>query len=291
MHAGDPGFRPLWKAAKRRTFLGKPWGKGPPWLAHRMLGHEPTYLPLDIPRAAGRSIFPHHENEIAQSEAACACSVYYWVHNGFVQVNAEKMSKSLGNFKTIRDILENYLPETLRFFLLGKHYRSPIDFTADSMDEAEKAQHRVYTALHEASKALARDKWKKTPLPQEMAEEWAALPKAFDAALEDDINTAQALGQVFAQVRHVNRLLEDKALRAAEAGRDLLQEFLVRAQEWTKRLGLFGQDPLVFLADLRDQRAARRKIDVARVEELMLARQEARASKDFGRSIHCGRKF
>ena len=89
---------------------------------------------------------------------------------------------------------------------------------------------------------------------------------------------------MFAQVRLVNRLLEDKALRSAEAGRDLLQEFLARAQEWDKRLGLFGQAPQTFLADLRGQRATRGKIDVARVEELMLARQEARASKDFARS-------
>ena len=284
----DPLDFALWKAAKPgEPFWESPWGKGRPgWhiecsaMARRYLGDT-----IDIHCGGQDLIFPHHENEIAQSEAACACSLArYWVHNGFVQVNAEKMSKSLGNFKTIRDILENYLPETLRFFLLGKHYRSPIDFTADSMDEAEKAQHRVYTALHEAGKALARDKWKKTPLPQEMAEEWAALPKAFDAALEDDINTAQALGQVFAQVRLVNRLLEDKALRSAEAGRDLLQEFLARAQEWDKRLGLFGQAPQTFLADLRGQRATRGKIDVARVEELMLARQEARASKDFARS-------
>ena len=101
---------------------------------------------------------------------------------------------------------------------------------------------------------------------------------------EDDINTAQALGQVFAQVRLGNRLLEDKGLRAAEAGRDLLQDFLARADEWNKRLGLFGQDPQVFLARLRSQRARRANIDVARVEELMLARQEARASKDFARS-------
>ena len=282
----DPLDFALWKAAKPgEPFWESPWGKGRPGWHIECSAMSQPYLPLDIHGGGQDLIFPHHENEIAQSEAACACSLArYWVHNGFVQVNAEKMSKSLGNFKTIRDILENYLPETLRFFLLGKHYRSPIDFTADSMDEAEKAQHRVYTALHEAGKALARDKWKKTPLPQEMAEEWAALPKAFDAALEDDINTAQALGQVFAQVRLVNRLLEDKALRAAEAGRDLLQEFLARAQEWDKRLGLFGQAPQAFLADLRGQRATRGKIDVARVEELMLARQEARASKDFARS-------
>lgn len=282
----DPLDFALWKAAKPgEPFWESPWGKGRPGWHIECSAMSQPYLPLDIHGGGQDLIFPHHENEIAQSEGACSCSLArYWVHNGFVQVNAEKMSKSLGNFKTIRDILENYLPETLRFFLLGKHYRSPIDFTADSMDEAEKAQHRVYTALHEAGKALARDKWKKTPLPQEMAEEWAALPKAFDAALEDDINTAQALGQVFAQVRLVNRLLEDKALRAAEAGRDLLQEFLARAQEWNKRLGLFGQAPQAFLADLRSQRAVRGKIDVARVEELMLARQEARASKDFARS-------
>lgn len=282
----DPLDFALWKAAKPgEPFWESPWGKGRPGWHIECSAMSQPYLPLDIHGGGQDLIFPHHENEIAQSEAACSCSLArYWVHNGFVQVNAEKMSKSLGNFKTIRDILENYLPETLRFFLLGKHYRSPIDFTADSMDEAEKAQHRVYTALHEAGKALARDKWKKTPLPQEMTEEWAALPKAFDAALEDDINTAQALGQVFAQVRLVNRLLEDKALRAAEAGRDLLQEFLARAQEWDKRLGLFGQAPQAFLADLRSQRATRGKIDVARVEELMLARQEARASKDFARS-------
>ncbi|MBD8895106.1 cysteine--tRNA ligase [Desulfovibrio desulfuricans] len=282
----DPLDFALWKAAKPgEPFWESPWGKGRPGWHIECSAMSQPYLPLDIHGGGQDLIFPHHENEIAQSEAACACSLArYWVHNGFVQVNAEKMSKSLGNFKTIRDILENYLPETLRFFLLGKHYRSPIDFTADSMDEAEKAQHRVYTALHEAGKALARDKWKKTPLPQEMAEEWAALPKAFDSALEDDINTAQALGQVFAQVRLVNRLLEDKALRSAEAGRDLLQEFLARAQEWDKRLGLFGQAPQAFLADLRGQRATRGKIDVARVEELMLARQEARANKDFARS-------
>ena len=282
----DPLDFALWKAAKPgEPFWESPWGKGRPGWHIECSAMSQPYLPLDIHGGGQDLIFPHHENEIAQSEAACACSLArYWVHNGFVQVNAEKMSKSLGNFKTIRDILENYLPETLRFFLLGKHYRSPIDFTADSMDEAEKAQHRVYTALNEARKALARDKWKKSPLPPEMAEEWAALPKAFDAALEDDINTAQALGQVFAQVRLVNRLLEDKGLRAGEAGRDLLQEFLARAKEWEHRLGLFGLDPQAFLAELRSQRARRANIDVARVEELMVARQEARASKDFARS-------
>lgn len=282
----DPLDFALWKAAKPgEPFWESPWGKGRPGWHIECSAMSQPYLPLDIHGGGQDLIFPHHENEIAQSEAACSCTLArFWVHNGFVQVNAEKMSKSLGNFKTIRDILESYLPETLRFFLLGKHYRSPIDFSADSMDEAERAQHRVYTALFEAEKALTREKWKKTPLPPEMAQEWADLPRAFDAAMDDDINTAQALGQVFAQVRLVNRLLEDKGLRAGEAARALLGEFLDRARGWERRLGLFGQSPRAFLADLRAQRARRRNIDVARVEELLLKRQEARAAKDFALS-------
>ena len=117
-----------------------------------------------------------------------------------------------------------------------------------------------------------------------MAEEWAALPKAFDEAMDDDINTAQALGQIFAQVRVVNRLLEDKGLRVGEAAGDLLHEFTDRAVQWQERLGLFGQEPQDFLNSLRAQRASRARIDVPRVEELLRERQEARAAKDFARS-------
>ena len=243
------------------------------------------YLPLDIHGGGQDLVFPHHENEIAQSEAVCRCELArYWVHNGFVQVNAEKMSKSLGNFKTIRDILGSYLPETLRFFLLGKHYRSPIDFTAEGMDEAEKAQHRVYSSLMEARKALERASWKKTPLPAELSAEWAALPQAFEAALDDDLNTAQALGQIFSQVRIVNRLLEEKNLRVAESTRDLLEDFLARARDWDAQLGLFGRDPAEFLTELRAMRAARKNLDMDRVEDLLRQRREARMQKDFTRS-------
>ena len=284
----DPLDFALWKSAKPdEPSWESPWGKGRPgWhIECSAMSEKYIPLPLDIHGGGLDLIFPHHENEIAQTEAVCHCHLArYWVHNGFVQVNAEKMSKSLGNFKTIRDILESYLPETLRFFLLGKHYRSPIDFTADSMDEAEKAQHRVYTALREAEKALQREKWKKIPLPQETADEWAAQPKALDEAMDDDLNTAQALGHIFTQVRIVNRLLEDKNLRASEAGRDLLREFLARAEQWNARLGLFGQQADAFLTALRGMRASRKNIDMPRVEALLQERQAARANKDFATS-------
>lgn len=282
----DPLDFALWKAAKPgEPSWDSPWGKGRPGWHIECSAMSSPYLPLDIHGGGQDLVFPHHENEIAQSEAVCRCELArYWVHNGFVQVNAEKMSKSLGNFKTIRDILGSYLPETLRFFLLGKHYRSPIDFTAEGMDEAEKAQHRVYSSLMEARKALERASWKKTPLPAELSAEWAALPQAFEAALDDDLNTAQALGQIFSQVRIVNRLLEEKNLRAAESTRDLLEDFLARARDWDAQLGLFGRDPVEFLTELRAMRAARKNLDMDRVEDLLCQRREARMQKDFTRS-------
>lgn len=282
----DPLDFALWKAAKAgEPFWDAPWGKGRPGWHIECSAMSEACLPLDIHGGGQDLVFPHHENEIAQSEAVCGCSLAkYWVHNGFVQVNTEKMSKSLGNFTTIRAILENYLPESLRFFLLGKHYRSPIDFTADSMSEAEKAQHRVYSSLLEARRVLNRTTWKKKELPQEIRKEWEELPQAFDAALNDDLNTAQALGQIFSHVRLVNRLLEDKNLKSGEEARLLLEQFVARARQWHARLGLFGQEPEIFLQELRAVRAKRKNLDVQRVEELLHKRGQARAAKDFALS-------
>ena len=282
----DPLDFALWKAAKPgEPFWESPWGKGRPGWHIECSAMSKEYLPLDIHGGGQDLIFPHHENEIAQTEAACSCQLArFWVHNGFVQVNAEKMSKSLGNFKTIRDILASYLPETLRFFLLGKHYRSPIDFTADIMDESEKALQRIYECQLEAGKALERAKWKKVDLPADILKEWDEHGQGFNAALDDDVNTAQALGHIFSQVRLVNRVLEDKALRAGEGARRLLEEFFERRNDWSAQLGLFGQDPATFLLALRDQRAARLNIDVPRVQALLDERAAARAAKDFARS-------
>lgn len=169
-------------------------------------------------------IFPHHENEIAQSEAALGKEfARFWVHNGFVQIDSEKMTKSLGNFKTIRDILEQRQPETLRFFLLGKHYRSPIDFSFDGMDDAERGLKRVYECLAEAERARARAAWKPGSLPDEVTREFDDLNRAFFEAMDDDFNTAAALGHVFGIVRLVNRVLEDKPLKNCQGAAELLE--------------------------------------------------------------------
>lgn len=276
----------LWKAAKPgEPFWPSPWGNGRPgWHIECSAMNQP-YLPLDIHGGGQDLVFPHHENEIAQSEAVCHCQLArYWMHNGFVRIDAEKMSKSLGNFRTIRDILKDWLPETLRFFLLGKHYRSPIDFTDSGMEEAEKGQRRVYMALADARAAVAQGKWKNSPLPEEIIREWHDLAPLFETALNDDLNTAQAIGHIFAQTRIINRICEDRKMRASKEAGAIFEEFLENAGLWERELGLFGMDPAAFLADLRDVRAKRAQIDMCQVERLLAERQAARAARDYARS-------
>ncbi|MDR3361294.1 MAG: cysteine--tRNA ligase [Desulfovibrio sp.] len=279
----DPLDFAVWKASKPgEPFWNSPWGKGRPgWHIECSAMSEP-YLPLDIHGGGQDLIFPHHENEVAQSEAVCGCDLAtHWVHNGFVQINAEKMSKSKGNFQTIRQILQSYLPETLRFFLLSKHYRSPVDFTEQGLEEAEKALHRIYSSLLEARRLLQRTTWKKIALPGDLPTEWTALQRSFEAALDDDVNTASALGHIFAQARIINRLLENKSLRSSENTRDLLEEFLDRATNWNVQLGLFGATPADFLNELRMMRVKRANLDIVKVENLLRERQKAREQKNF----------
>lgn len=273
----------LWKAAKPgEPSWPSPWGPGRPGWHIECSAMSQPWLPLDIHGGGQDLVFPHHENEIAQSEAVCGCELArYWVHNGFVRIDNEKMSKSLGNFRTIREILKSWLPETLRFFLLGKHYRSPIDFSGEHMLDAEKGQQRVYAALADAKSALTRQSWKKTELPPDILAEWANLPNAFKAALDDDLNTAQALGHIFTQTRIVNRLLKDKSLRASQGTGVILEEFLARSRQWDAEMGLFGQEPAEFLKELRNMRAKRLNLDMDKVSDLLRRRDEARKAKDF----------
>lgn len=288
----DPLDFALWKNAKPgEPWWESPWGQGRPgWhIECSAMSEKHLPLPLDIHGGGLDLIFPHHENEIAQTEAALGKPLAnIWMHNGFVQVDSEKMSKSLGNFKTIRDILEKYLPETLRFFLVGKHYRSPIDFSLDSMDESERGQKRVYECLREIDKALLRESWKPgapfAALQTELQAELTQLDTTFMDALDDDCNTAAALGHIFNMSRLAGRILEDKKLRVTEAGRDLLLAFREVATKWDTIMGIFGQDPTVFLASLRAVRVQRKGMDMGRVESLLRERQEARAAKDFPRS-------
>ena len=284
----DPLDFALWKTAKPgEPSWDSPWGKGRPgWhLECSAMSEKFAPLPLDIHGGGQDLSFPHHENEIAQSEAATGKPfANFWVHNGFVQINSEKMSKSLGNFFTIRDILDKFLPETLRYFLLTMHYRSPLDFSFDALEEAEKGVKRIYSAMAQVDVELTKSKWKKSPFPEELDTELDTIAVSFTEAMEDDLNTAGALGHVFSAVRLAGRVCEDKNLRKSEGGQAFFNKFKVLMADWSEILGVFGHEPAAFLTELRDNRAARAGLDPAKVQALLDARQAARKDKDFAKS-------
>ena len=284
----DPLDFALWKSSKPgEPVWDSPFGPGRPgWhLECSVMSEKLLGIPFDIHGGGQDLIFPHHENEIAQSEAATGKEFCrFWVHNGFVRINTEKMSKSLGNFVTIRDIYKRYLPEVLRFFLVTSHYRSPLDYSDQALDEAEKGLRRLYAAKGQMEQALTRAKWSGTKLPAEIAEELSKHEQGFTAAMDDDLNTAQALGHVFGAVRLAGRLLEDKTLAKSGETAEILRRILKGFEDWAAILGVCGRESQAFLSELKASRTARLGIDPARVDALVAARQEARKAKDFARS-------
>jgi cysteinyl-tRNA synthetase len=236
-------------------------------------------------------VFPHHENEIAQSEAANGCQfVRYWLHNGFVNINSEKMSKSLGNFFTIRTVLEKYDPETLRFFILSAHYRSPIDFSDQNLDDARSGLERIYACLaaldeilntYPADGALPALE----TLPEaglELREKVEQGIPRFVEAMDDDFNTALALGGLFEAVRATNRFLAE----SKEFG-PVVVALLAHARhlftETGAVLGLFGNDPARWLEGIKAAKAGQMDITAEEIERLIVERAEARKAKDFKR--------
>jgi cysteinyl-tRNA synthetase len=284
----DPLDFALWKSAKPgEPYWESPWGKGRPgWhIECSAMSKRFISMPFDIHGGGQDLAFPHHENERAQSEAAFDTEfARYWVHNGFVQINSEKMSKSLNNFITIRDILAGYLPEVLRYFLLTKHYRSPLDYSTSALDEAEKGIKRIYTGLSQIDAELSRTKWSKSPLPSEISEELGRAEAAWAEAMADDMNTAGALGHIFTLIRLANRIIEDKTLRKSEEARTVFERILADIARWGEVLGLFKQDRTAFLTALRDCRAGRISVDGTEVRRLIDERNAARKEKDFARS-------
>jgi cysteinyl-tRNA synthetase len=244
---------------------------------------------FDIHGGGRDLIFPHHENEIAQSEGASGKPfVRYWLHNGFVNVNQEKMSKSLGNFFTIREILARYNPEVVRFFILTAHYRSPIDFADQQLDEAGHALTRCYEALDQAGRLLplaVPSGAGAVPVAlQDAVARLAELEGRFREAMDDDFNTAQAIGHLFDGVRALNRLLA-----AGEAtGTPGVRAAIVAGHASLLRLGgvlgLFASVPADWLAAQGQRRLAGSGLDEAAIAALIAERQAARSNRDFARA-------
>ncbi len=258
----DPLDFVLWKAAKPgEPSWPSPWGEGRPgWhIECSAMSTDRLGAHFDIHGGGMDLQFPHHENEIAQSEAATGHPfVNYWIHNGFVQVDEEKMSKSLGNFFTVREILKQYPPEVVRYFILSSHYRSPLNYSDDNLEKARAALQRLYTALRglEVSEA------------EQGVDSYDA---AFEAAMNDDFNTPEAMAVLFDLARAVNR--------AREQNPALVGPLATALHRLGARLGLLQADPEHYLKGVKTAQSA--GMDDNQIESLIEARLAARASKDW----------
>ncbi len=255
----DPLDFVLWKLAKPdEPSWESPWGKGRPgWhiecsaMSTTLLGNN-----FDIHGGGLDLKFPHHENEIAQSEAATGCQfANYWMHAGLLNVDGEKMSKSLGNFFTVREILQKYPAEDIRYFMLASHYRSPLNYCDDNLANARASLARFYTALRN--------------LPDAEPFENSQYEHDFIAAMNDDFNTPVALAGLFELARDINKARETDIHQAAQLGATL--------RHIARVLGLLEQNPDVFLQGDSG-------VDVSQIEQLIVQRTQARENKHWAES-------
>ncbi|HPA85225.1 MAG TPA: cysteine--tRNA ligase [Deltaproteobacteria bacterium] len=274
----DPLDFALWKKSKEgEPWWESPWSRGRPgWhiecsaMSTHLLG--PT---LDIHGGGRDLVFPHHENETAQSEGTYGMEfVKYWVHNGFVTISGEKMSKSLGNFLTIRELTKEVHPETLRLLLLSHHYRSPIDFSRDAVQAANQGLVRFYEMLDRvwsASPAAGEPRLK--PLAD-------AFAKDFDEALSDDFNTARAIARLHELTTEVNRTLDSNPV-VADEDRTALKAAVELVAEV---LGILEEEPKRFLERIKRSGIDETGLSEQEIEDLIAQRNEARKAKDFKRA-------
>ena len=306
----------LWKSAKPGELSWpSPWGAGRPgWHLECSAMIEALLGPMiDIHGGGADLTFPHHENELAQSAAACGCGAAHahalsaaqlpsfarwWVHNGFVNVDSEKMSKSLGNFFTIRDVTARYAPSALRLMLLGTHYRAAINYTQRSLEESSDRLWYIYQTLSDADAALAAAGGAPGPEgavatakkgvagpAEEAAAAAAALPGSVTAALADDLNTPQALAALSAPLKAANDLLSTKAGRKAPGRTAALRSLAAAMRAALLVLGLSDDGaPLRELAPLRAAALARAAMSEQELHALLARRLDARAGGDYAAS-------
>jgi cysteinyl-tRNA synthetase len=285
----------LWKNSKEgEPFWESPWGKGRPgWhiecsaMSRRYLG-----VTFDIHGGGEDLIFPHHENEIAQSQAATGKPLAnYWMHNGFVKINSEKMSKSLGNIFPVGEILKKYHPEVLRLFMLQSHYRSPVDYSDDSLAEARAGLLRGYRTLQLMKDHQGKLTSNSNPVSKKNSEleenyvtKFKVLADKFDEAMDDDFNTAQALGHVFDMVRLTNNFVADKKMIPAYDKAKILVQAMKIFDHFGAVLGVFHSDADNFFTADKETELRKRGLNIDEIENLVKQRQSARQDKDWARA-------
>ncbi|MCY4485520.1 MAG: cysteine--tRNA ligase [Deltaproteobacteria bacterium] len=262
----------LWKASKEgEPFWDSPWGRGRPgWhiecsvMSTRYLGQ-----PFDIHGGGQDLVFPHHENEIAQSECATGEPfARYWIHNGFVQLAKEKMSKSVGNILSIKEVLERFDPVALRLYMLTTHYRNPIEFSEEGLAEAQRTVARLYETASRAERLIG-------PSPDGAAD--SGPLDDFRREMDDDFNTPRALAVVFEELRAVNRLLDEGHTRALDGKRNALRAM-------TGALGLLQSPPERFLEERRLSGLTRLALSEDEIRRMIEERNAARRAKDWGQA-------
>ncbi len=269
----------LWKSAKPgEPYWESPWGNGRPGWHIECSAMSQKYLGAEFDFHGGGSdlIFPHHENEIAQSEGCSGQhpSVKYWLHNGFITINSEKMSKSLNNFFLVKDILEQYSPDALRYFLLSTHYRSPLDFSDERLEEANKSLERLNTAI-ENLLYLEKCEPGSCEEAEHLLEEAKKYEEEFETAMSDDFNTALATSSMFGLAKEINIYYQAVTSREGVVCQDAISE--------VKRIFKFMTEIIGVLAKSWEGNVAAGAVEYEQLMEVILAvRQECRNQKQWG---------
>lgn len=283
----NPADFALWKSAKvGEPSWQSPWGQGRPgWhIECSAMSAEHLGNCFDIHGGGMDLIFPHHENEIAQSCAACQESyIRYWVHNGFVTVDAEKMSKSLGNFFTIREVLEMYPPLAVRLFLIGTHYRSPINYSKSQLEKASERAYYIYQTLEDCFQCLYTGKGD-MPISEEYKVCVESLRCSFACSMADDLSTPAAIASLSEPLKIMNDLLHTRKGRQ-DKNRSIALKAL--QEEVESILGILGLMPTSFpqvLDELKEKALKRANLSREDVEMHIQERTDARIAKDYTRS-------
>jgi len=297
----------LWKASKPgEPAWASPWGEGRPGWHIECSAMSRKYLgeTLDIHGGGVDLVFPHHENEIAQSEAAtgkpfCQC----WVHNGLLTVNKEKMAKSLGNYITIQDALQRFDAETVRMFFLSHHYRTPVDFSDVVLVEARKNLDYFYNTLLRIEEICGKeeegdaghleqgppspDRWLdpeaggRNGMDSETFKTLAAFSLRFQQEMDDDFNTAEAVGELFRAATEVNRWIDDGPDKHAGKDQEALRLFRRQMKEAGRVFGIFNEEPMKWFRKAPPKGQAESGLSEEQIDEMIRQREAARKSKDW----------
>ena len=278
----------LWKAAKPgEPKWESPWGEGRPGWHIECSAMSRKYLgeTFDIHGGGKDLIFPHHENEIAQSSGASGKPfANLWMHHGFVTIKDEKMSKSLGNFLTIRDVLREYPAEVLRLFIFSTQYRNPLDFTEDALKDAQAGLDRIYECLATLAALPIGGDNGKTVVSKKDRKKLQSLRTRFEQAMDNDFNTAQALGFLFDGVKVMNKVARMLPEQANADDVELLRTAGVDLRELAGILGVAEQDAQQYVAEKKEKLLATIDLSEEEINSLIVERNTARANKDWAAS-------